>query len=73
MKGYYKNETATKEMIDTDGWLHTGDIVKYDTDGFFYVESRLKEIIKSKGFQARSHSNEPKQNTQDQGCKLMKY
>jgi len=51
MKGYYKNEIATKQMIDSDGWLHTGDSVRYDEDGYFYVVDRLKEIIKSKGFQ----------------------
>jgi long-subunit acyl-CoA synthetase (AMP-forming) len=53
MKGYFKNEEATKDMIDSDGWLRTGDIVKYDTDEFFYIEGRVKEIIKTKGFQAR--------------------
>jgi long-subunit acyl-CoA synthetase (AMP-forming) len=55
MKGYYKNEEATKEVMDSDGWLRTGDIVKYDVDGFFFVVDRVKEIIKTKGFQASIH------------------
>ncbi|XP_042490736.1 4-coumarate--CoA ligase-like 6 [Macadamia integrifolia] len=51
MKGYLKNEDATKSTIDKDGWLHTGDITYFDQDGYIYVVDRLKEIIKYKGFQ----------------------
>lgn len=51
MKGYWKNEKATKETIDADGWLHTGDVVYYDEDGFFYVIDRTKELMKVKGNQ----------------------
>lgn len=46
MKGYYKNEKATKETITEDGWLKTGDIGKYDEEKFLYPTDRLKELIK---------------------------
>lgn len=51
MKGYLNNPTATHNMIDRDGWLHTGDIGYYDEDGYFYIVDRLKELIKYKGLQ----------------------
>lgn len=51
MKGYYKNQKATDEMITPDGWLRTGDIGHYDEDGNFFIVDRLKELIKVKGFQ----------------------
>ncbi len=51
MKGYYKNPEATSLAIDSDGWLHTGDVGKYDQDGFFTVIDRIKELIKVKGLQ----------------------
>ena len=50
MKGYINNEKATSETIK-DGWLHTGDIGYYDEDGFIFIVDRLKELIKTKGFQ----------------------
>lgn len=46
MKGYYRNEEATKATITEDGWLHTGDIGHYDDLGLFYVSDRWKELIK---------------------------
>lgn len=46
MKGYYKNEAATKESITEDGFLRSGDIAHYDDDQHFFITDRLKELIK---------------------------
>ncbi|KAK4435522.1 4-coumarate--CoA ligase-like 6 [Sesamum alatum] len=51
MKGYLNNIEATTAAIDKDGWLHTGDIVYFDQEGYLYIIDRLKEMIKYKGFQ----------------------
>jgi len=48
-KGYYGNEEETKSMIDTDGWIHSGDIGYFDLDRKFYIIDRLKDIIKCDG------------------------
>jgi len=45
MKGYYKMDEATRETIDKDGWLHTGDLGKVDNNGYFKVTGRIKEMI----------------------------
>jgi long-chain acyl-CoA synthetase len=45
MKGYYKLEAETKEAIDENGWLHTGDIAKIDVEGYIAITDRKKEII----------------------------
>nr|AAQ11724.1 luciferase [Pyrophorus plagiophthalamus]AAQ11727.1 luciferase [Pyrophorus plagiophthalamus] len=50
-KGYVNNVEATKEAIDDDGWLHSGDFGYYDEDEHFYVVDRYKELIKYKGSQ----------------------
>jgi acyl-CoA synthetase (AMP-forming)/AMP-acid ligase II len=51
MQGYLNNPAATAATIDTDGWLHTGDVARVDAAGNFYIVDRLKELIKYKGFQ----------------------
>ncbi|KAG0249590.1 putative fatty-acid--CoA ligase FadD10 [Mortierella polycephala] len=51
MKGYRNNVNATKETVDSDGWLHTGDIAIVDERETFFIVDRLKELIKYKGFQ----------------------
>ncbi|KQJ93616.1 probable 4-coumarate--CoA ligase 3 [Brachypodium distachyon] len=51
MKGYLNDPESTKNTIDKDGWLHTGDIGFVDDDDEIFIVDRLKEIIKYKGFQ----------------------
>jgi len=45
MKGYYNMEEATKQAIDKDGWLHTGDIAVVDENGYYKITGRLKDMI----------------------------
>ncbi|XP_022918337.2 uncharacterized protein [Onthophagus taurus] len=51
MKGYYNKPEETKKSITPDGWFRTGDMVRYDENGMFYIADRIKELIKVKGFQ----------------------
>lgn len=45
MKGYHNRPELTAEVIDTEGWLHTGDIAKIDKDGFIFITGRIKSMI----------------------------
>jgi long-subunit acyl-CoA synthetase (AMP-forming) len=46
MMGYYKNEQATKEIFDENGFMKTGDVVYIDDEGYIFIVDRLKELIK---------------------------
>ncbi|PIA33671.1 hypothetical protein AQUCO_04000023v1 [Aquilegia coerulea] len=51
MKGYVGDDEATSAMLDSEGWLKTGDLCYIDSDGYLFVVDRLKELIKYKGYQ----------------------
>ena len=50
MKGYWHRPKETAEVLDADGWLHTGDMAKMDEQGFFYIVDRKKDMILVSGF-----------------------
>ena len=50
MKGYWQRPEETANVIDSEGWLHTGDMAKMDADGFFYIVDRKKDMILVSGF-----------------------
>jgi long-chain acyl-CoA synthetase len=50
MKGYWQRPEETDKAIDSDGWLHTGDIARMDENGFFYIVDRKKDMILVSGF-----------------------
>ena len=47
MLGYLNQEELTKNTIDSDGWLHTGDVAHLDEDGYLFIKSRIKDIFKT--------------------------
>ena len=50
MKGYWQRPEETANVIDSEGWLHTGDMAKMDANGFFYIVDRKKDMILVSGF-----------------------
>lgn len=51
MKGYMGAEAANRDIIDREGFLKTGDVGYYDSDGYIFIVDRIKELIKYKGYQ----------------------
>lgn len=50
MKGYYRNEPLTREVVDAHGWFNTGDMARQDADGALHIAGRTKELIIRSGF-----------------------
>ena len=50
MQGYFGNAEATRETIEPDGWMHTGDLARMDAEGFIWIVDRKKDLILTGGF-----------------------
>jgi long-chain acyl-CoA synthetase len=50
MKGYFNRAEATAEAIDADGWFHSGDLARFDEDGYFFIVDRKKDLIIRGGY-----------------------
>src|SRR5262249_41043177 len=59
MAGYHDDPEATARTIDADGWLHTGDLVTLDDDGFLRIVGRLKDMIVTGGVNVSAGEVEP--------------
>ncbi|VDN01690.1 unnamed protein product [Thelazia callipaeda] len=51
MKGYLNSEEETRKVFDSDNWLHTGDMMYFDSDGYYFIVDRKKDLIKMNGMQ----------------------
>lgn len=49
--GYFNNETATRDFIDSDNWMHSGDLGYFDDAGYLFIVGRAKDVIKYMGYQ----------------------
>ncbi|KAK3873573.1 hypothetical protein Pcinc_021416 [Petrolisthes cinctipes] len=58
MLGYENNQIATSATLDSEGWIHTGDIGYYDQQDFLYITDRRKDIIKVKAYPVSPHELE---------------